>query len=283
MLGMSKKPILEIARPGYSLNGIDSKDISFSSKWETPKIFMQTSSSWTNTLGYVPSLLTFRKLNSTDYTYDLQSSTEDTDPYQGAYLDSSGNLQITKRTGDTDMYTILFFNTLDGTPPNTLTDTRRAKLLIAKEGVGVTAYPTQLAIDSRFDTFKIYKSGTLSVTAPAETITAGSSDRVYTSTFNHNLGYPPVYLPMASTRWRLDDSAINNVSFTVNDYVGFPNPYYLSSDMLDVYVDSSNLYMKLTRFADPYCDRTFLSNITITMYYTVFYNRIGEEFNLLSN
>ncbi len=279
---MSKKLILKVARSGYDIGEADNKDLAFSSENETPKIFLQTRVGWTNTIGFVPSLLTFRKLNSTDYTHDLQNISSDTDPFQGAYLDENGNLSITKRTGDSDMYSILFFNVLDGTPPSTFEGGAGVKLLISKEKHSVTSSPANLAIDSRFDTFKIYKTGTLSITAPSETITAGSSDKIHTATFNHNLGYPPVYLPMASTGWRLDDPLVNNVSFIVNDYIGLPNNPYLSSDMLDVYVDSSNLYMKLTRFSDPFNDRTFLSDITITMYYTIFYNDISEEFNLLS-
>lgn len=277
---MSRKPNLKVARPNYDIATSEDKDLSFCSARETPKIFLQTKSNWTNTTGIVPSYLAFRKLNTTDFTHDLRL-TSDTDPYQGAWLNSSGDLGITKRAGDTDMYAILFFDTLDGTPPNTFTDIKRAKFLIANEGVVVTAHPTQLAIDSRFDTFKIFKTGTLVVSAGAETILMGGADKTYTATVVHGLGYPPVYLPAASTGWDLNESDAHNKSFTVNDYIGYYNGFPGQTSYLDVYVDSDKLYMKLIRKGSPYGDNTF-SNISITMYYTIFYNEIGEEFNLLN-
>jgi len=283
MPGMTKTPILKVARPGYDIRTATDANLAFSSNRETPKIFMQTSSSWTNTLGYVPSLMSFRKLNTTNYTHDLQNISSDTDPLQGAYLDENGNLSVSKRTGDVSMYSILYFSPLDKDIPIAYKRKRTPRILIAKKGFTTDTSPANMQIDSEFDTFKIFKTGTLSIVAPAETVPAGSVNKVHTATVNHDLGYPPVYLPMASVGWRLDDPLVNNVSFIVNDYIGLPNNPYLSSDMLDVYVDSSNLYMKLTRFANEFFDRTFLSEITITMYYTIFYNEIGEEFNLLES
>lgn len=280
MHGMSN-PILKMARPGYSAITTSNVNLSFSSDFETPKIFLQTNSGWTNTIGYIPSIMTFRQLNSTDFTHDLQIG-NDSDPQQGAYLNTStGSLTINKRSGDTDMFAMLYFTDLSGTPPVTLERKGEPRLVIAKEGYSTNAYPANLALDSRFDTFKIFKTGTMTLNMPAETLVIGAANKVYVSEVTHSLGYPPIYFPQATVDWDLGGSGVENSSFVVNDYIGYLISFGLTGRAeLDVYTDSSKLYMKCTRKSNLYFDVSF-NAVTITMYYTILYNEIGEEFNLL--
>jgi hypothetical protein len=118
---------------------------------------------------------------------------------------------------------------------------------------------------------------------PAETITSGNS-KTYTETVTHNLGYAPVYLPAAGIDWYMGYSGLGGSSFNVNDKLGFlvnPLVAYTEYYKLDVYVDASKLYMKYTRSADGGGNQNF-SACTVTMYYTIFYNEIGESFNYLN-
>jgi len=271
-------PIIKVARPGYDALGAEPKDLSFSSEWETPKIFMQTQSDWQNTLGYTPSFFGFRKLNSTDYCHDTVSGS---DPVQGCSF-NGGALNLNTRDGDSGMTAILFFNALDGTPPTTINNSTKPCLLAAKSGKTTGNFPTDLSLDSRFDTFKIHHTGTLTLTISAETILAGGSNKTYSTYYEHSLGYPPMYLPTAGSGWDLGVGFIDNISFVVNDYLGYVGAGggWPGNSRLDVYVDSSKLYMNYVRLANGYLDTDF-SAVTVTMYYTTFYNQLGENFNLL--
>lgn len=275
--------IMKTARSGISAKTGADKDLSFSSDWKTPKIFLQTNQNWTNTLNYIPSFMSFRQLNATDFAHDLLFS-DDTDPFQGAYLDADGDLHINKRSGDTDMWSLLYLDPISGTPPLEYSLGKGGMILLANEGNAKTNFPTQNSVDTRFDTFKIFDADTLQLDMPDETISAGTSKR-YTATVHHNLGYPPVYLPEAGMNWPMGYSGIGGNSFVVNDMLGFlGNPLTIYSDYynLDVYVDSEYLYMEYTRSADGVGDEHF-NACSVTMYYTIFYNQIGEEFNFLNN
>lgn len=282
MLGMNDA-VLKVARPGLSALSADDKDLAFSSDWATPKIFMQTNSNWTNTLGYIPSYFAIRQLNSTDYSHDIYFTTGRWGDAGGVFFNYSDNLYVDTRSGDTDMWAILYLDPIDGTVPSSYNLDKGEFLLVAKDGDAKKNFPTSNAVDSRFDTFKIFQTGTLTLSMPGETITHGNS-KSYTETVTHNLGYAPFYLPAAGMDWYMGLSGLGGNSFNVNDKLGFlVNPYVANTNYykLDVYVDEEKLYMTYTRSADGVGDETF-SACTVTMYYTIFYNKIGESFNYLN-
>jgi len=280
---MSNNPITKVARNGFDARTADDKDLSFSSEWKTPKIFIQTSSLWTNTIGYPPSFMSFRQINSTDFTHDSLIDF-DTDATKGTYVNYQGDIVVNKRSGDVNMFAIGWLEPLEGTPPENYSLEEGGVFLLGSGDVEVrTAFPTDNSVDTRFDTFKIFKTGTLELNLPQETLFIGAADRVYTATVEHDLGYPPVYLPMATVGWDLGDSGVAGSSFVVNDVLGYLLDYGLSGRaILDVYVDSEKLYMTCTRKSNDFYDVNF-NAVTITMYYTIFYNEIGEEFNLLND
>lgn len=298
---MSRRPVIKVARKGKDLNGIAPKDLSFSSEWKTPKIFMQTDTSQDLSLGFTPSFMGFRQLNDSiinptsgityeyepagfttdDFTFSL-SSTQNSD--SGITVTDTG-VSVEKYSGtfgghsweDENAFALLFFDPLEGTVPSEYQIGNGVVLLSAQEGMDVYNHPYNLTVDSRFDSFKIAHTGTLSLSIASETIGMGEDPSIYTTSFAHNLGYPPVYLPEVGTGWIIDHT---ENSFIVNDRLGtLPSP--ISGPILDVWVDSSKLYLQLTRFSASDWDRYYGSQ-SITMYYTVFYNQIGEEFNLLS-
>jgi hypothetical protein len=91
---------------------------------------------------------------------------------------------------------------------------------------------------------------------------------------------PSVYLPEAGVGWSLDYYNPGFGSFVLNDYLGFEQGCY-GDVIVDVYVDSDNLYLRYTR--NPSSSGDAYPSATVTMYYTIFYNEIGEEFNFLNN
>jgi len=136
-------------------------------------------------------------------------------------------------------------------------------------------------MDSRFDSLKIFKTGTLELNVPEKTFGISEAHQIYTAEVEHNLEYAPVFLPEAGVGWSLD-STLEDSSFIVNDNLGrIPADYagVNASPVLDVYVDSQKLYMRLWRFAYDWSTRHY-NAVTITLYYTIFYNEIGEEFDL---
>lgn len=297
--------ITRVAKRGENAKTTADKNLSFSSEWKTPKIFMQTSSNWTNTIGYVPNFMGFRQLNNSvpatflspynsyyknggfntgDYCHSLPSYMGDSIAWDGITLDENGNLLVSpfydyyaSTWEDENAFALLMLDPIDGSPPSTYDLGSGGLYILAKEGDAKTNFPTRNSVDSRFDTFKIAKTGTLVMNVPAETIIAGSGDSIYTEVVEHKLGYPPVYLPEAGIGMRLDLTE----SFIVNDILGLGNSYD-SDPILDVYVNSDNLIMRYRRQDYIYMDTEY-NALTITLYYTIFYNEIGEEFNLLND
>jgi len=305
---MPNHPITKIARKGFDARYCADKDLSFSSEWKSPKIFKQTSKNWTNILGYLPSFMGFRQLNSSvpftalnNYEYisggfDTNCFTHD-NPALISYPDFMGvsifdqDVILSPYYGytwgtdwyDENLFALLFLDPLFGTPPTTYPLRSGGVYLLGKGDVDVrTSFPYDNAMDSRFDTLKIFKTGTLELKAPAKTFAVSEAYQTYTAEIEHNLGYAPVFLPEAGVGWALD-SSLDDDSFIVNDNLGrLPADYagINSAPILDVWVDDTKLYMRLWRFANDWSTRAY-SEITITLYYTIFYNKINEEFDLL--
>ena len=308
MHGMSSKPITKVARNGFDARYCDDKDLAFSSEWKTPKIFKQTSESWENTLGYIPAFMGFRQLNSSvPFTalnnFEYISGGFDTTCFthanpslmefpssDGVTFFSDGNLSIVPFSGyswgtnwaDEKAFALLFLDPIYGNSPTTYPLKSGGVYLLGKGDVDVrTAFPSDNSMDSRFDSLKIFKTGKLELKVYEETFGISEAYHVYTAEFEHNLGYAPVYLPEAGVGWALD-SSLEDDSFIVNDNLGkLPAGYagINSAPVLDVYVDSDKLYLRLWRFANDWSTRHY-DEVTITLYYTIFYNEIGEEFDL---
>lgn len=305
---MSNRPVTKIARKGFDARYCSDRELSFSSEWKTPKIFKQTSSSWTNTLGYVPMFMGFRQLNEDVPFTALMSSEEilggyntscfthanptyidSPDFYDGVVIDLNGDLYINPFHGynwtDENEFAVLFLDSIYGDIPTTYPLKSGGVYLLGKGDIDVrTAFPADNSIDSRFDTLKIFKTGTLELEVPEKTFMESESYKTYTAEVEHNLGYAPMFLPQASVGWILN-MQLEDTSFVVNDELGLLPGSRAGIDgapVLDVYVDSNKLYLRLWRFAYSFGER-YYNAVTITLYYTIFYNKINEEFDLISD
>lgn len=136
-------------------------------------------------------------------------------------------------------------------------------------------------MDSRLDTLKIFKTGLLTLSLPAETLAYHADSVVHTTNIVHGLGYPPMYFPPATINM--------SVGGNINENFGAAHSGFgYAFETVDVYVNSDKLYLRCIRcsngedaFGSPTGDRVFPAE-TLTLYYTIFYNDISEEFNLLS-
>jgi hypothetical protein len=176
---------------------------------------------------------------------------------------------------------------------------------VSKGGIEVkTAANKDLLISSDFDTFKIQRTGSLTISIPTETLK--NTSKTYTATYSHNLGYIPFVLP--SLNLGIGNPAPFNLDFTktpveyqvttpyvFNDieeqYIppgpfGFGGPVIVF-EVANLEVSSTQLKIVVTRtssvldpFTGLYEDVKFTAS-TGTLYYTIFHNRADEEFNLL--
>lgn len=290
MHGMSN-PISKIARADYDIRTASKQDLSFTSENETPKIFatklFSSNGSYTLPVNYPCAFYPFRKLNSTDYTHDITLDNDISgDAYRGSYIsyDYSTNeykLESNLKDSDVGSSCILYFDQLDEITPSDITIADQPKVIISKENHGIDEHPIYQQIDSRFNTFKVAKTGTLTLTMPSGTL---GSDTTYSSDVVHGLEYPCFYLPEIGYNWSLQIPGLYNSSFVVNDYIGSAMINFRTGDYqwgsgapyLSVWVDSSKLYMTCFRPAATY------NGVTITLYYTLFYNDLSEDYDLLT-
>ena len=189
---------------------------------------------------------------------------------------------------DTSISTALFAEPLGETDKD-ITVGGNPVLKVAPEGRDVKALEAyRQNLDGRFDTLKIFKTGELTLSLPEETIPYMGDCVVRTATFNHGLGYPPMYFPPATVNMNL--STWGNTHGNINERYPLAVPGF-GYDFLtvDVYVDSNNLYIRSIRasngpdaFGSETGPRTHPA-LTLSLHYTLFYNEIGSDFDLLTN
>lgn len=291
-------PILKIARPGKDVRGLDPKDFALNTKYMLPKIYMQktvtSNTNLTNELGYPHGSWAFRRLTSSsyyrknteavgfydpsnwysgsiysnlftgdEYTYFNSTSTETGVVTEGAIVDSS-QIKIKIPTGDTSLSVVLFAESL-GTTSSDIQLPSKPYIAIGVEGESLSETNlSEQRMNTKLDTLKIFKTGTLTLSLPAETLVYKADSKAYVASVAHGLNYPPMYFPPETVS------------------TGF-----VGQQSTDVYVDDTNLYYRVIRcsygddaFGYPGGNKNFSAE-NRTFNYTIFYNDITEEFNLL--
>ncbi len=162
---------------------------------------------------------------------------------------------------------------------------------VSKEGVNVeTAVNKDLLVSSQFDTLKIFRTGELVLLCPTEDV-PGNTNVYYTKTFNHNLGYIPAFLPLIyDTPAPVEDGPIIvGGEYIVNDLDDTPIPVTpgwgptFTGEFVSVLVTSTQLILSVRRFWQDFFGGPpeEWAESTATLYYTIYYNKVNEEFNLL--
>jgi hypothetical protein len=309
VLGMSKG-ILKLARSGYDARTADDLNIGYDSDYATPKIFWikhATPSSspyytdFTHNLGYVPSFFAMRNIDNTKWchamhddlillTYNMyfnESFVEaDTSKFRVRRLLDQGS------PSDVGTTLIAMFDPIKDDDVTYTPSVVKPYIAVAKESKDAkSGHPKDMHIDSRFDTFKIYKTGTITLNAPEVTTSGAGVVDTRSTYFAHNLGYIPFYTPLVPYNNELQFIYFNRSGppdipepVNVSDLSDFAlsNIYATSpwiSERIQVYVTSTRLYLVFKR-EGYYGGETFPAR-TINMKYTIFYNKINETLDLL--
>lgn len=189
---------------------------------------------------------------------------------------------------DTSISTVLFAEPLGETDKD-IAIRGNPVFRVASEGKDInTSKAYEQNLDRRFDTLKIYKTGELTLSLPEETIPYMGDCIVRTATFNHGLGYPPMYFPPATVNMSLSTRGSTNGDIN-GFYSSAVSGFGYDFSTVDVYVDSNNLYIRSIRasngpdaFGSETGPRTHPA-LTLSLHYTLFYNEIGSDFDLLTN
>lgn len=312
-------PIIKVAKPRTSIIGLEAKDFALNTNYLLPKIYKQIicteETTLYNRLGYAHGSWAFRRLNEDSY-YEKNPTTSsiwDPDSYYGGDIYnhlftgneycffnvssmgmieqgvkvSNDNIVISPSKyisdwigenpvykSDPSMTTVLFTESLIQTSNKVLLPSR-PRISVGVEGEDL--HQTNLSerkMDSRLDTLKIFKTGLLTLELPEETLVYHADSVAHIASFTHGLGYPPMYFPPYTINMRGVGGLIP----------GFTN----NGESTDVYVDNEKLYLRVIRtsygdnaFEEAGGDRVYSAE-TISIYYTIFYNDISEEFDLLS-
>jgi hypothetical protein len=153
---------------------------------------------------------------------------------------------------------------------------------VSKAGVDVkTATNKELLITSQFDTLKIALTGSLSISLPSETLTTENVTR--TTNVSHNLGYVPMFQPAILGVIYTGNNATGG-DYVINDYGDILTPAgaygpATQAEESNVYIDDEKLYLYVNRFV-ALGSETFGAR-TVTLHYTIFYNKIDETMDLL--
>ena len=168
---------------------------------------------------------------------------------------------------------------------------------VSKSGVDVkTAADKDLLISSQFDTFKILRTGELSLSLAEETL--NDEQKSYTATYTHNLGYIPFVLPnvivgignpapyvldftLTPAEYRVTTPYIVN---DINDVSLPPGPFGFGPafiyEAIELEVTTTQIKLVITRVCDSLGNDVKFTASVGTLYYTIFYNRVDETMDL---
>lgn len=312
-------PVLKIAKSGKDVSTAGDKDLALDSSKVLPKIYAikkftpsDSIISSSHGLTYPPMFLTYREtrylhdntsfplFNPVRYTYE--NGLKSNYPDNTLKVDSSNYADDTWIGSDANRphYVTFFLDPLKtpSSDPNPTT----SSIPRLKIGANVaTQADYKNRIDSKYQTLKVAKQGTLTANIPAKTTSLGADNNTIGSnqmnwySTSHGLNYAPVFAPFGIPSIGLDLNLCYRAelggipsSFKVNDISNLmvENRYstdfeeYENFERVFLYVDSSNIYIGYRRYTFSETEVTFPAR-TVTVDYTIFNNPITETFNLL--
>lgn len=259
---MSKYGI-KISRPGYDVRNASDVNLVYSSEFFTPKIVRSDMFQAGNTahgLGYTPCFM--HPLILADGLFDVVS-VDDTNV--SVFWD--------------EIQVVLFSDPFSGSSSTKASGNG----VVVNKGTDMAI--DDLSVFSKFDTFKVCKTGTLTIEASAETLGFPDYDPesvTYSNTISYDLGYVPIYFPWVTMM------GVENIagSFNVNDELGEQQNWSGSGgnvgELLIIYPTTTGITMWLDRWNYLEGEPTEFPARTITMYVTILYNKQGESFNALA-
>jgi len=346
---MSGVPNIKVARSGYDTRTASNQNLALGTEFTILKIARikraTADGSVPHGLSYTPMSLFLRELSSSpkQIGYALTSPLLDSNNS----VDSS-NINFEKvATGDSAVIAVLFadpFGSEDVFRPNF--DGRP----VLKTGDN--------RFDSRYDSLKVFSSGTLTLNVPEWTSSAGVVTNTVSTSVSHNLNYVPLFAPFIPAQtsltayyqwywqWHNRSTWATSTEYLFDDYVEYPNSsgtfyvslqhhtsssstepgvgaswgnYWILSETLTgfpgapgnipdrdidlnsledvkivyggvsafvdetvyIYATTTQLVIKYVRTDTQAFGYSTFPARTVNLGYTIFYNRVDEEFNLL--
>ena len=175
-------PKITVARPGYDIKGIAPKDLSFSSEYNLNKIArairITDNTATAHGLPYTPKIRVMREVTSNKFGWGGVATVDGT------------NVTPTKATGDSATWVYVFVDPLvSGTYKKNMTN--KPRLLVGED----TGTDSGYKIHSGYDTFKVAKTGRLTINAPEYDPGASGGTKTTQATVDHGLGYVPMFAP----------------------------------------------------------------------------------------
>jgi hypothetical protein len=294
------EPILEVARPNYSLDDINlaEKNKAFSSKWNTPKIFKsitierpsgisndtEYTEEYAHNLGYVPRFWHMVEKYGM-WGHDGEGEPNYGDSTFSAVTMDASKYYFTLRSYVEKLQVFLMFDRLAGVGENSIILPNNPFIRVAKENYNADIdHPVNMDFDSLWMMPKVVYGGRLSITAPA---ISGTYGEYYETSYEHNLGYAPFFtpeIPKYVVLQRVYDG-FGNIPSTVylNDLTDITlvgDEDIEESEMIYIQVDDTKLEIRWYRDSCWYLGS--FPERTLVLDFNLFELPLGEAFDLLN-
>lgn len=306
-----KRAVLQVAKKNVDLEGASSVDMALNSLLTLPKVYAVKKLvpnipegytagdiQYIHGMGYAPMFLYYEQQER------FQNAPEGTlfnpERYiyasQGSYFRMDGTEFFSDVGVSRDAYLVLFLDPL--AYPATEPDPTQHGSPRLKIGEDLKSRADYMAnIDSKYQTLKVHMKDTFTCNLSA--FTAGKTlDTNWVRddwfSFEHNLGFPPVYAPFGINTVGLSlDLAYNNSipsTFTVNDVNDLMAEKWaynfgwegLYRETLWIYVDITKFYVLYRRQNWNWDATHYFPARTVNVDYTIFDLPINREFDLLN-
>lgn len=282
---------IQIARAGKDVRKIAKSELSLDTDLVLPKFCKMrkrtTSGNVAHGLTYPPQFMCFREIGGNKWAHTNGGGWEGIVGGNRSSADST-NIAVDVASGDSASWVLIFLDPCEEPTTKPAPSSFGGPVVIVSDDIKKDPdYAHRL--DTRYDTFKVFKTGTLSLTLPSVNLAYEASD-TRTASVAHGLAYPPVFSPFIPYYSNVSAfygnqglSVPSNIDLNGLEAVripkglgGFVDPYY---EEAWVWVDSTNINIEYKRTNYDFDAYTFPA-ATANLYYTVFLNRIDEEFTL---
>ncbi len=302
---MALVPVVEVAQAGKDLRTAELYEKALDSQLFLPKVYQVkkltgATTEFTHGRNYPPMFYYVDEAYDTwtwggGYTY-FNPPRYSFNTWRGINMDAT---KFRKSAEDWDSYVVLMLDPLSfpASHPSSTGHSGSPRLKVGENLEGTADYLAD--IDSKYQTLKVAQSEQFVCSLPQwittpDWMNPASSLREDTFSFNHNLGYPPLYTPFGVNLVGLSiDMAYNGWSniptdFIVNQandkwaeqWLAFASS--VNMETLWIMVDKDKYYVRYRRYAQDWDNSTTFPARTIRVNYVLFDLSLTREFNLLS-
>lgn len=192
MFGIAK---IKVARKRFDARTAENIDMAFNTDLTLPqvaKIIRSTSSeSVPHGLNYSPMVMFLREISSSPKQIGHATPSSLGTIGESSSIDST-SIHFEVGGADAAIIAVVFANPLEDVPMETIETNGRPIVKVGGRG-----------LYSPYDTLKVFSSGVLTLDVPEWTASAINPTDTRIATFNHNLGYVPLFAPFVPTQTSL--------------------------------------------------------------------------------